>query len=72
MTSYDNEQPQYELLAPRFDGYVCLSREQGLSLFVGQRGHVAHHANNRSIADHLISRMQHWFNSFSGNLPQVF
>jgi putative peptide zinc metalloprotease protein len=71
MSTGGDAQPRYELLAPRFDGNLNLSRDQSLSLFAGQRGFVALRASNRSIADHLLSRLRHWLRSRTGNLPQV-
>ena len=63
--------PRYELLTPRFDGNLSLSPERSLSLLAGQRGFVALRASHRSIADHLTSRLRHWFRFRSANLPQV-
>ena len=71
ISTHGDAQPRYELLAPRFDGNVSLSQEQSLSLLAGQRGFVALRANNRSIADHLFSRLRQWFHARSGNLPQL-
>ena len=71
VATHTDAQPRYELLSPRFDGNLSLSHEQSLSLLAGQRGFVALRANNRSIADHLLSRLRHWFRIRSGNLPQV-
>ncbi|MFV2067200.1 MAG: efflux RND transporter periplasmic adaptor subunit, partial [Pirellulales bacterium] len=71
MATHRDARLRYELLAPRFDGSLNLSREQSLSLVAGQRGFVALRASKRSIADHLWSRLRQVFRTRSGNLPQV-
>jgi putative peptide zinc metalloprotease protein len=71
MATQGDAQLRYELLAPRFDGNLSLSREQSLSLLAGQRGFVALRADNRSVGDHLLSRLRQLFRSRSGNLTQV-
>jgi len=71
METYGDAQLRYELLAPRFDGNLSLSREQSLSLLAGQRGFVVLRADKRSIADHLLSRLRQLFHARGGNLPQI-
>jgi len=57
-----NEKPEtanrYELLTPRFEGRVGLSRELSRSLVAGQRGIVSLRTMDRSIADHLAARIR--------------
>jgi biotin carboxyl carrier protein len=62
---------RYELLAPRFEGSVILDREKSLSLHAGQRGCVALRTSERSIADHVFSRLRHWFQTRSRDLPDL-
>jgi putative peptide zinc metalloprotease protein len=61
----------YQLLSPRFDGDANLLPEQSRQLSAGQRGFVALRASNRSIAQHLVSRLRQLFQARTTNLPQV-